>query len=301
METTMAAARVSFTWFGVRKSLTTTQKAQAADTFGAEGKYLSAAKKLLDTSGPAFRALTSTRSRILALWRGMSLPYPEAGIRLIRQDRIDLFNEEMGQMQQGLREAAIELDHQLPQLRADAQERLGGLFNPADYPATLIGQFAVDWDFPSVQPPDYLLELNPQLYEQERARMVARFEEAVGMAEDAFASELSAMVSHLVDRLTPGAEGKIKTFRDSAVNNVHGFFEQFRSLNINSSKQLDELVDKAQQLLKGVRPGQLRNNESLRNQVSAGLSAVQASLDDLLVDQPRRRIIRPAARAGDAA
>jgi hypothetical protein len=204
-------------------------------------------------------------------------------------------------MQQGLREAAIELDHQLPQLRADAQERLGGLFNPADYPATLIGQFAVDWDFPSVQPPDYLLELNPQLYEQERARMVARFEEAVGMAEDAFASELSAMVSHLVDRLTPGAEGKIKTFRDSAVNNVHGFFEQFRSLNINSSKQLDELVDKAQQLLKGVRPGQLRNNESLRNQVSAGLSAVQASLDDLLVDQPRRRIIRPAARAGDAA
>ena len=46
---TMAAVRVSFTWFGVRKTLTPAQKTQAAETFGAEGQYLSAAKKLLDT------------------------------------------------------------------------------------------------------------------------------------------------------------------------------------------------------------------------------------------------------------
>jgi hypothetical protein len=231
----------------------------------------------------------------------MSLPYPEAGIRLIRQDRIEMFNEHMTQMRQAIHDAAVELDSQLPQLRQDAKERLGDLFNPGDYPSTLVGQFAVEWDFPSVQPPDYLLELNPQLYEQERARMVARFEEAVSMAEDAFASELSAMVAHLVDRLTPGNDGKIKTFRDSAVNNLHEFFEQFRSLNVHSNAQLDEMVDTAQKLLKGVRPGQLRNNESLRNQMTSELSAVKASLDSLLVDQPRRRILRPAARAGDAA
>ncbi len=45
----MAAVRVAFCWFGVRKTLTPEQKAQAADTFGAEGQYLSAGKKLLDT------------------------------------------------------------------------------------------------------------------------------------------------------------------------------------------------------------------------------------------------------------
>ena len=32
----MAAVRLSFTWLGVRKSLTTAQKAQAAESFGAE-------------------------------------------------------------------------------------------------------------------------------------------------------------------------------------------------------------------------------------------------------------------------
>jgi len=41
--------RVAFCWFGVRKTLTPEQKAQAAGTFGAEGQYLSAGKRLLDT------------------------------------------------------------------------------------------------------------------------------------------------------------------------------------------------------------------------------------------------------------
>ena len=43
----MAAVRLSFIWFGVRKTLSPEQKAQAADAFGAEGNYLSAGKKLL--------------------------------------------------------------------------------------------------------------------------------------------------------------------------------------------------------------------------------------------------------------
>ena len=77
----MAAVRVSFTWFGVRKSLSAQQKAEAADAFGAEGNYLSAGKKLFDTSHPAFRAVTAVRNRATSLWRGLSLPYPEAGIR----------------------------------------------------------------------------------------------------------------------------------------------------------------------------------------------------------------------------
>ena len=79
LRTTMAAVRVSIQWFGTRKTLTREQKAEAADTFGAEGAFLSAGKKLLDTSHPAFKAVTAVRGRILSLWKAMSLPYPGAG------------------------------------------------------------------------------------------------------------------------------------------------------------------------------------------------------------------------------
>src|SRR5689334_19899368 len=92
---TMAAVRLSITWLGVRKTLSEVQKSQAADTFGAEGEYLSAAKKLLDTSHSAFKAVTGVRSRAIALWKGLSLPYPEPGIRLIRQDDVTSFSSQM--------------------------------------------------------------------------------------------------------------------------------------------------------------------------------------------------------------
>ena len=39
--------------------------------------------------------------------------------------------------------------------------------------------FAIDFDFPSIQPPDYLQQLNPQLYEEECRRVQSRFDEAV--------------------------------------------------------------------------------------------------------------------------
>mgnify|MGYP003446089764 CR=1 FL=1 len=83
----MAAVRVCFTWLGLRKTLTADQKDQAAEGFGAQREYLSAGKKLLDTSHPAFKAVTAIRHRAIAYWRGISLPYPEAGIRLIRDPR----------------------------------------------------------------------------------------------------------------------------------------------------------------------------------------------------------------------
>ena len=289
---TMAAVRVSFTWFGVRKTLTPAQKTQAAETFGAEGRYLSAAKKLLDTCCPTFRAVTSLRNGILAYWRAMSLPYPEPGVRLIRQDRLERFNEQMMRMRQELDEAAGELDRQLPELQQAARHQLGSLYDQADYPATLVGAFSVEWDFPSVEPPDYLLQLNPRLYEQERRRMVARFEEAVRMAEEAFAAEFAKLVSHLTERLSGAEDGQKKVFRNSAVTNLHEFFERFRSLNVNSNEQLDHLVDTAQRALRGVDPEQLRDSNSLRREIAVRLTGVQAHLDGLLVDQPRRRILR---------
>src|SRR5687768_13580155 len=60
-----AAVRVSFTWLGVRKTLSPEQRAQAAESFGAAGGYLSAAKKLIDTRHPAYRAVTAARGRVV--------------------------------------------------------------------------------------------------------------------------------------------------------------------------------------------------------------------------------------------
>ncbi|HQX53183.1 MAG TPA: hypothetical protein PLR25_24900 [Planctomycetaceae bacterium] len=289
---TMAAARLSFNWLGTRKSLTVEQKNQAADSFGAEGKFLSAGKKLLDTSHPAFKAVTAIKGRCQSYWRAVSLPYPEPGIRLIHQNSITEFDEQIASFQEELTVAAEELDRHYADLRSAARRRLGALFDPSDYPVSLIGLFGIDYDYPSVEPPDYLRQLNPALYEQECQRVQTRFDEAVQLAEQAFTEELSKLVEHLSDRLSGETDGKAKVFRDTAVTNLTEFFARFQSLNVRSNDQLDELVNRAQQVLGGVEPQQLRDSTSLRQRLANQLAGVQSSLDGLMVDRPRRNILR---------
>jgi hypothetical protein len=292
LRSSMAAARLSFTWLGIRKSLSSTQKDQAANSFGAEGKFLSAGKKLLDTSHPAFKAVTAIRGRTLAYWRSISLPFPEAGIRLIRQDKVDEFSRRMREFQNELESAVEDLSLHYASLRSAARERLGDLFNPSDYPPTLAGQFGIEHDFPSVEPPPYLQQLSPQLYQQECQRMQSRFDEAVQLAEQAFLEELARLVEHLTERLSGTDDGKPKVFRDSAISNLTEFFERFRQLNVRSNPELDELVASAQRVVRGLEPQRLRDSSSLRQQVTTQMAAVQADLDQLLVERPRRNIQR---------
>ncbi len=120
LRTTMAAVRVSLSWFGTRKTLTPEQKAEAAETFGASAQFLSAGKKLIDTNHRAYKAVTTVRGKILSYWKSMSLPYPEPGIRLIRQDRVEEFAAKLREFQEELAEAVENLDRHYSDLKRAA-------------------------------------------------------------------------------------------------------------------------------------------------------------------------------------
>ena len=220
------------------------------------------------------------------------MPYLEAGLRLIRQNQVEPFDNQMNWFQQELADAVDALDERYHELQAAARQRLGSLYNAADYPESLRALFSMDWEFPAVEPPDYLMQLNTELYEQECQRVAARFDDAVQLAESAFMDELSKLVSHLTERLSGQSDGKPKVFRDSAIENLAGFFERFRQLNVRSNDQLDQLVEQAQQVVQGIEPQSLRDNHGLRQTVASELAEVQNVLDDLLVDRPRRNILR---------
>jgi hypothetical protein len=295
LRTTMAACRVQFTWWGVQRALTADLKAQAARAFDAEGGFLSAGKTLLDTKAPAFRAVTAIRTKISDYWKGRSLPFPEPGVRLIKLESVEDFDRQMADYRAELDDAVANLDRHFDELKQAAARRLGSFYSPSDYPETLRGLFGVAYDFPSIEPPDYLVQLSPDLYRREQERVRARFDEAVRLAEQAFLEDFARLVSHLTERITgTNEDGSQKVFRDSAVDNLWDFFERFRSLNVRSNQQLDELVSLAQQAVRHVGAQDLRDSEPLRGQVASQLTRVQASLDAMLVDRPRRRIIRTA-------
>jgi hypothetical protein len=299
LRTTMAVCRVQFTWWGVQRALTADQKAQAARAFDAEGGFLSAGKKLLDTKHTAFRAVTAVRTKTTEFWKRLSLPFPEPGVRLIKLESVEDFDRTMADYKAELDDSVVSLDHHFDELKRAAARRLGSLFNPSDYPESLRGLFGVSWDFPAIDPPDFLVQLAPDLYQREQERVRARFEEAVRLAEQAFLEDFARLVSHLTERITgTNDDGSQKVFRDSAVDNLWDFFERFRTLNVRSNQQLDELVSRAQQAVRNVGAQDLRDSEAMRGQVATQLSRVQASLDAMLVDRPRRRILRNTPASG---
>jgi hypothetical protein len=122
----------------------------------------------------------------------------------------------------------------------------------------------------------------------------------VELAEQAFATELQRLTSHLAERLTGMHDGQPKIFRDSAVENLREFFERFRRLNIRSNSELDMLVEEAEQVITGIEPQQLRESNRLRQMVANDFEQIQASVGELLIDRPRRNILR-RGHAGGAA
>lgn len=295
-----AAVRVHFTWWGVHRTLTNQQKEEVSDAYGADARLLSAGKKIIDVRHEAFRRLTSIRTRVVNFWRGLTLPYVEGGVRLIRQSDIEPFVHTMDGFREELVQAEADLNAVYDQIKADARRRLGRLYNASDYPPEVRGLFAVEWDFPSIEPPSYLMRLHPDLYEQEQQRVAQRFEEAVRLAEQAFVSEFARLVSHLSERLGAGEDGERRIFRDSVVTNLTEFFERFKNLNVRSSADLDRLVEQAQELVRGVTPQSLRDNDGLRQHVAAQISRVQEQVEGMIVDRPRRQLIRSSARNGDS-
>jgi hypothetical protein len=286
------AMRVAFCWLGMRKSLSGDQRQQVAEPFGAEQNFISAGKKLIDTGHPAVRSVNQLRRRVVEFWKNSSLPYPEPGLRLVRnQDLADMARRMEG-FQTELRQAVLELESCYQEIKQQARQRLGSLYADSDYPSSLADSFGLTWEFPNVEPPDYLRQLEPQLYEQECRRVRQRFQEAVQLAEQAFVEELSALVSHLAERLSGADDGKPKVFRDSALSNLREFFERFSRLNVSSSGEIDQLVQRAESILSGLEPGLLRTSQTLRQQVASQLSGVQSMLDGLMIDRPRRRIMR---------
>src|ERR1035441_1106722 len=93
-----------------QKPPTPEQRAAAAEPFDADSQLISAGKRLIDTKHTAYKAVTAIRTKITDTWRGLTLPFPEPGVRLIKQERRDDFAATMVDYKVELDDAVANLD-----------------------------------------------------------------------------------------------------------------------------------------------------------------------------------------------
>ncbi len=281
---------VSFHRFGTKKSVGSDEVQTDADR-----KMIHVSKDLLESDryddivthdGKTSKYIKRLTSGAPFLRAGVSM----LGVGLVSE--VDSYLKDRAVERRALVGLFIE---QLPLCKASARERLGSLFNSADYPSaeSVEGAFWIDWSFLEFQTPGKLRGISPEIWAQQQAKLSAAIQSAADECTIAIRAEAAGLVDHLIDRLSPDDTGKRKKFHDTLTDNVRAFLDTFKARNITNDQELAALVEDARKLIGGVDASHLRDSDVLRVKLASGFSDIKGRLDSLLVDKPKRRITFP--------
>lgn len=301
-----ACLNLSLSKLGVRRKAATEkaagfdaseQIAAGAVISGADASSVSASKRLLDC--PELKAVGTLDSEIKGYLADRCLPSPfRGGIWLIPLVMVDDVN---ASLQRFAIQRADLVDAFMAVYSAAidaARERLGPLFNPGDYasPADARQAFAIEWQFVSMDTPETLRDVSPELFERERQRAEAMWRDAADEIRQALRASLAELVTHTAERLRPRLDGTRPVLRDSVLSNLSQFLEFFEARNLTDDADLSALVGQARDVINGVQTQALRDDPTLRDSIGAAVAALVPTAEDL-VNLPKRRIALPTPAA----
>ncbi len=114
--------------------------------------------------------------------------------------------------------------------------------------------------------------------------------------------EAKKLADHMADRLSPDPEtGKRKIFHATNISNITEFLANFSLRTVGTNEALEEQIKRMRELISGIDPQSLKDNDKLREDVAAGFSKLSKSLDALVVDKPKRFINTGGMQAQDVA
>ncbi len=252
-------------------------------------EWLRASKKLVDPDAikPIIKVVNAARIYL----SGVSLPFPISGMVFVPKDMISRADSELERYKSRFYSQVDEFEAQYSGLREIAMGHLGELFNETDYPVDIRSKFAFTWRFIVLDVPNGRSALlDPEIYEREKEKFIRTMEETRVLAVESLREEFASMVARITDRFTTGPDSKPKVFKNSTVTNFYEYFETFKSRNIFRDEELAELVNRAQAILSGTTPDQIRSSGGLKEAIRFGMAGVEAAMTDILT-MPRRKLV----------
>ncbi len=177
-----------------------------------------------------------------------------------------------------------------PERIKEAQEALGTLYSVRDYPSVeeLRATLKIKTRYITIGTPDSLKSISQSLFQREKAKTKARWSEVNDVVTQALRVQAKDLLDHMVERLTPDADGKAKTFRGTMIDKMDDFLKTFESRNIGSDEELNEAIQQIRQITSGVDTKDLRTNGDVRTSTVKSLEEVKAKLDVLVTLKPSR-------------
>jgi hypothetical protein len=286
-----AGVSLSWTWMGITRTLKGEEKEKAAELWDANPEVLSLSKKLINTKNEWFSVLTKIKSKATSLWIDSSLPWVDKGVRLMKKEVLNDFETQMEDYKERLKDGVGMLVKNWGAVKSESKDLLGDLYRENDYVSDPTGLFSFEVGHPNLSPPDYLMTINPKLYEQEKARIAKMFDKALEVAVENYGSELHKLVAGMVEKLAPGPNGELKQIKNTSIETFLTFIDSFKKMNVTSSADLDALVNQAEDLVGGMNLKKIKNGEQDRVELTKAFEQLGLAIESKIVPKQRRKLI----------
>lgn len=204
-----------------------------------------------------------------------TLPWGDNGDRILPAANYFNYIGEMGKMKNDFERLVSEFLRQYPDLKLDAELRLGTMFNEADYPPVdkVAQKFGVTFSFMPVPDSD---DLRIAISEDEVARIKADISGQLLNRVDNACADMLGRIREAVSHMAATLAEPDKIFRDSLVGNVCQLIETIPLLNFNNDAHINDVVKMIEPLC--CNPEDLRTKTDLRKEIAEKAQKVLAHI-----------------------
>lgn len=250
-------------WTGHRldkeASFRLTQESHADSDAARVNKHLIAKSTL----SPIVSAASSVRHHFYT----KTLPWKDNGDRLLTRALYTEFMQTHNKLAEGFK---VEVDKFVtmayPQAVAQAEFRMGDLFNPNDYPSqdAVARRFYIGLDIDAVtEANDFRVDLEKAELTEVRKSMQESMQGRLTRAMQDVWSRVEDRLQHFADKM-----GSDEAFRRSTLENLEEIANLIPALNIVNDPRLDLIGDEIRAVLVGHDPKVLRKNKEMRAEVA---------------------------------
>lgn len=256
------------------------------DEAGASAEAARVNKYLLANADTQLKTLQRLGRQARETLINRSLPWDEAGNRLV--SNLDTFTllGELYAIEQAFAEAVDEFCREYPRLRQLAIQSLGDMAAEEDYPPVEVvrEKFSIRSSLSPLPAgfSDVRVGLSPEQQDALRRHYEAQSAERYEGALTAAWERLRDNVERFVDRLEPDEEGKPKVFQASLVTNIRETMELLNNLNVFDSPELERMRYQIEDTLCRHDPETLRTSSLAADMARTSAAALVQRLNDLL-------------------
>ena len=211
-----------------------------------------------------------------------TLPWSDAGIRLLPSSRFFEFNKRMEDFEHEFNGLVADFVDVYPTLITAQAMALGDMFNRDDFPSPADVAHRFDFRLNYMPVPtagDFRIDVGNDAQKELKEKLAKLADERIDNAMRDVKARLKEHLDRMSDRLgvdVVNKEIKTRKFHDSLLDTANELCEMVKALNITNDQDLEGARKALSQAIQGIDVKELRNNMPVRNDIKASVDEIRS-------------------------